>query len=475
MLLAIPMKKIVLLALVGATLLGCKKENDSNLPKAKKNDINPITAELIDNAIIYEANIRQYSDEGTFNSFTSDIPKLKEKGIKILWLMPIHEIGIKNRKATADTLVGQIANLTSKEKYLGNPYSIKDYRSLNPDFGTKEDFIKLIHTAHKNGMYVILDWVANNTAWDHKWVTQHPDYYVHDQNGNLVSPFDWKDVVQLNYDNQNLRKAMIEEMKYWVTTFNVDGFRCDVAAEVPVDFWNASRVALTKIKPVFMLAEAEKPELSNNAFDAQYGWEAHYIMNNIAQGKKTAKDWDKYQMKMDSLNQKDNIRMNFTSNHAENFWNGTEYERMGDAAEVFAAMTYVIPGIPLVYSGQEYDLNKRLKLYEKDTIPHVLGKMAAVYEKLGKLKSENPALNGGKNPASYTRLSTSDDTQILAFERDKDGKKVIFIANLSKKPKRFTVSLEGSFLDYMSNVSTTLEKGQKIDFKPWEYKVLIIE
>ncbi|MEO8516497.1 MAG: alpha-amylase family glycosyl hydrolase [Flavobacterium sp.] len=469
------MKKTVLLALLFATFLSCKKENDSNLPEKKKNDISPITVGMTDNAVIYEANIRQYSAEGTFNAFTSDIPQLKKLGIKILWLMPIHEIGIKNRKATADTLVDQITNLSQKEKYLGNPYSIKDYRSLNPDFGTKEDFIKLIQTAHKNGIYVILDWVANNTAWNHKWITEHPEYYVHDHTGKMISPFDWKDVAQLNYDNQNLRKAMLEEMKYWVTTFNVDGFRCDVAAEVPVDFWNNSRTELNKIKPVFMLAEAEKPELSNNAFDLQYGWEAHYIMNNMAQGKKTAKDWDMYAMKIDSLNPKDNVRMNFTSNHAENFWNGTEYERMGDAAEVFAAMTYTIPGIPLIYSGQEYDLNKRLKLYEKDTIPHVAGKMWNVYEKLGKLKSENPALNGGKNPASYLRLATSGDTQILAFEREKDGKKVIFIANLSKKAKQFTIPVEGSFLDYMFDVSITLEKDQKMDFKPWEYKILIVE
>lgn len=469
------MKKIILLALLFVTVLGCKKENNPNIPEKKKNDINPITAEMADNAVIYEANIRQYSAEGTFNALTSDIPKLKKMGIKILWLMPIHEIGVKNRKATPDTLVDQITDLTQKEKYLGNPYAVKDYRSINPDFGTKEDFIKLIKTAHENGIYVILDWVANNTAWDHKWITQHPEYYAHDQNGQLISPFDWKDVAKLNYDNPNLRKAMLEEMKYWITTFNIDGFRCDVAAEVPVDFWNNTRKELNKIKPVFMLAEAENPELSNNVFDAQYGWEAHYIMNNIAQGKKTAKDWDKYQIKMDSLNQRENIRMNFTSNHAENFWNGSEYERMSDAVEVFAAMTYMTPGIPLIYSGQEYDLNKRLKLYEKDTIPHTLGKMADIYEKLGKLKSENSALNGGKNAASYTRLTTSADTPILAFEREKADGKVIFIANLSKKSKQFTIPVEGAFLDYMSDESLTLVKNQKIVFKPWEYKILIVE
>jgi len=429
---------------------------------------------LVENAVIYEANIRQYSEEGTFKAFTSDIPKLKKMGVKILWLMPIHEIGIKNRKAKNDTLIEQITDATEKVKYLGNPYAVKDYRSLNRDFGTKEDFTQLVKTAHKNGIYVILDWVANRTSWDHQWIAKHPEYYVHDKNGQVVSPFDWNDVAELNYDNQELRKAMVEEMKYWLTEFNVDGFRCDVAGEVPTDFWNMAKGELNKIKPVFMLAEAEKAELSKTAFDSQYGWEAHYILNRIVQGKKAVADWDKYVAKIDSINQKE-VRMNFTSNHAENFWNGTEYERMGDAVEVFAAMSYAIPGIPLVYNGQEYDLNKRLKLYEKDTIPHAVGKMLAVYEKLGKLKSDNPALNGGKNSATYKRLTTSDDKKILAFEREKNGQKIIFIANLSKGSKQFTLPFEGVFTDYMLEEEITYANNQKVNFKPWEYKILIVK
>ncbi|WP_300566281.1 alpha-amylase family glycosyl hydrolase [Flavobacterium sp.] len=469
------MKKIILAALFFTVIFGCKKENTEIPETQHKSDIVAIANDFEENAVIYEANIRQYSTEGTFNAFTSDIPNLKKMGVKVLWLMPIHEIGIEKRKAKTDTLVDQIVDLNEKQKYLGNPYAVKDYRSINSDFGTKEDFIKLIKTAHKNGIYVVLDWVANHTAWDHKWTKERQEYYSKDQNGNLVSPFDWNDVVKLDYNNKGLRKAMIEEMKYWITEFNVDGFRCDVAAEVPADFWKQATNELQKIKPVFMLAEAEKSELTKNGFNAQYGWEAHYIFNGIAQGKKTAKDWDDYLVKTTDLNQKENIRMNFTSNHAENFWNGTEYERMGDAAEVFAALTFATPGIPLIYNGQEYDSNKRLKLYEKDTITHTIGKMMMVYEKLGKLKAENPALNGGKTPASYKRLITSADTEIVAFEREKSGKKIIFIANLSKKPKQFTLPIEGSFLDYMSDESVTFTKDQKMDFKPWEYKVLIVQ
>jgi glycosidase len=469
------MKKIILIVLLFALILGCKKEISINPTAENKTDILPITSELIENTVIYEANIRQYSDEGTFNALTSDIPKLKEMGVKILWLMPIHEIGIKNRKAKTDTLVEQITDLTEKKKYLGNPYSVKDYRSLNRDFGTKEDFAKLIKTAHENGIYVILDWVGNHTAWDHKWITVHPEYYQHDTTGKIISPFDWTDVAKLDYNNPALRKAMFLDMKYWLTEFNIDGFRCDLAAEVSTDFWNKATKELKKIKPVFMLAEAEKPALTQNGFDAQYGWEAHYIINGIAQGKKNANDWDHYMMKIDSLNQKDNVRLNFTSNHAENFWNGTEYERMGDAAEVFAALTYTIPGIPLIYNGQEYDLKKRLKLYEKDTIPHTLAKMLDIYDKLGKLKSENPALNGGKNAGSYQRLITSSDKVVLAFEREKNNKKVIFVANLSKVATTFTIAMEGVFTDYMSDEKMTFIKDQKITFQPWEYKILMVK
>lgn len=469
------MKKIVVSALVIVSLVSCKKEVQSNEESAAKSGIEAVTPELAENAVIYEANIRQYSPEGTFNAFTNDIPKLKKMGVKVLWLMPIHEIGLKNRKAKGDVSIEQITDTLEQKKYLGSYYSVKDYRSLNHNYGTKEDFQKLVKTAHENGIYVVLDWVANHTSWDHPWITQHPEYYTRDKNGKMIAPFDWTDVAELDFTNQNLRKAMLEDMKYWIKEYNVDGFRCDVAAEVPTDFWDNATAELNKMKRVFMLAEAEKPELMKKAFDMQYGWEAHHILNGIAQGKKTAKDWDNYMTKIDSVLQDDDINMNFTSNHDENSWNGTEYERMGDAVEVFAALTYAVPGMPLIYNGQEYDLNKRLKFFEKDTIPHNVGKMGAIYEKLGKLKSENVALNGGKKAASYKRLVTSDDAKILAFEREKSGKKIIFVSNLNKVNTSFTAPIEGAFTDYMSGQKITLTKDQKLNFKPWEYKILIVE
>ncbi len=465
------MKKIILTGFLLATLVNCKKET-SKQETIDKIEIAEVTPELADNAVIYEANIRQYSPEGNFNEFTKDIPNLKKLGVKILWLMPIHEIGVKNRKAKGDVSIEAITGSIEKKKYLGSHYSVKDYRSINSNYGTKEDFQKLVNKAHKNGIYVVLDWVANHTAWDHEWATKHNDFYTHDKAGKMIAPFDWTDVAELDFTNKNLRQAMIEAMKYWLTEFNIDGFRCDVAGEVPTDFWNEAIFALKKIKPVFMLAEAEKPELQVAAFDMGYGWEAHHILNGIAKGEMTVKNWDNYLIKNDSLLAKDDINMNFTSNHDENSWNGTEYERMGDAVEVFAAMTYTIPGMPLIYNGQEFDLKKRLKFFEKDTIPHSVGKMGAVYEKLGRLKVENEALNGGKNKASYKRITTSLDASILAFEREKNGKKVTFVANLTKTPKQFTASIEGQFTDYMSCQKITLTKSQKHNFKPWQYLIL---
>ncbi|WP_395046197.1 alpha-amylase family glycosyl hydrolase [Flavobacterium sp.] len=468
------MKKLVVIAFLFSFFINCKKE-EPKITAEKKLEIAPITPEIAENAVIYEANIRQYSPEGTFNAFTKDIPKLKKLGVRILWLMPIHEIGIKNRKAKVDLSVDEITDSIEKKKYLGNPYSIRDYRSINPDFGTKTDLLKLIETAHKNKIYVILDWVANRTAWDHAWITQHPEYYMHNKEGDIMSAYGSKDVAELDYNNSNLRKAMLEEMKYWLKTYDIDGFRCDLAAEIPTDFWENTRAELNKIKPVFMLMQAQKSKLMLNAFDMQYGWESHYIFNEIVKGEKTAKDFDNLIKKNDSLYQKDDINMNFTSNHDENFWNGTEYERLANATETFAVLTFIMPGMPLIYNGQEYDSNKRLPLYEKDTIPHTVENMMAIYEKLGKLKTENEALNGGKNPASYNRLLASNEIDILAFEREKNDKKVIFIGNLSKTNKSFTIPIEGIFTDYMLGEKIEFTKDQKINFNPWEYKILIVE
>jgi alpha-amylase len=425
--------------------------------QSKRLKIFPVVSDAImENAVIYEVNIRQYSPEGTFKAFEKDIPELKKLGVKILWIMPVFPIGLDKRK-----------------EGLGSYYSVKDYKAINPEFGNLADYKKLVATAHEYGIYVIQDWVPNHTAWDHAWVKENPDYYTKDKDGKMISPFDWTDVVKLNYDNQNMRKAMISDMNFWLKNANIDGFRCDVAMEVPKDFWENAIKELKKTKPLFMLMEAEQPNLMENAFDMQYAWEEHKIMNEVAQEKKTVKDLDTYYANRKVKYAKDDIDMHFTSNHDENSWNGTEYERLGDAVEIFAVLTYLTPGMPLIYNGQEYDFNKRLKFFVKDEITKTNGKMFPIYEKLGELKNNNVALNGGKNPATYKKINTSNDDKILAFVREKNDKKVIFVGNLNKDKTDFSLNLEGNYLDYMSGKNIKLSKNQKMNFASWEYKILV--
>lgn len=445
------MKKTILvtLCIISLGAFAQKKvSNSKSLPAVSDN--------MMENAVIYEANIRQYSSEGTFNAFAKDIPQLKKLGVKILWIMPIHPIGVEKRK-----------------EGLGSYYSVKDYKGVNAEFGNLQDFKNLVKKAHDNGIYVILDWVANHTAWDHPWVKQHPEYYTTDKDGKMISPFDWTDVVKLNYSNPETRKAMISDMSYWLKVANIDGFRCDVAMEVPEDFWDDAFVQLEKIKPIFKLMEAEQPNLMEKSFDMSYGWDFHHIMNDVAQGKKTVKDIDTYMIEHPKKYGKDDFSMLFTSNHDENSWNGSESERMGAAVETFAALTYLMPGMPLIYNGQEYDFEKRLKFFVKDELTHSKGKMFPIYEKLSALKNTNVALNGGKNPASYKRLTTSNDENILAFEREKDGKKVIFIANLSNQTLQSTINLKGDFKDYMSGYKIQFRTDGSIGLKAWQYLILI--
>ncbi len=440
-------------------LASCKtetKEIESN--ENSMDSIAPISDESLENAIIYEANIRQYSPEGTFSKFTEDIPKLKELGVKIIWVMPIYPISTTKSKGS-----------------LGSYYAISDYTKVNPEFGNLEDVKNLVNTAHKNGMYVILDWVANHTGWDHVWLKNHPEYYTKNEKGEITHTVgtDWTDVADLNYDNLEMRAKMLDDMKYWLKEADVDGFRCDVAGMVPIDFWENAVVELKKTKPVFMLAEGWEPNLLDNAFDMGYSWDTHHRMNAIAQGKENVKDWDERMMQIDSLYEKDDILMNFVTNHDENSWSGTVKERMGEASEVMLALSYCAPGMPLIYSGQEYDMNKRLRFFEKDTILKIKGKVWPLLVKLGELKNSNKALNGGKNPAAYNKINSSDDKNILIFSREKDGNKITFLANLSNKETTFTTEKEGESIDFFSNEKYLFSKEKSLTFKAWEYKILI--
>ena len=437
-----------------------------------------VSAEMMETAVIYEANIRQYSPEGTFNAFTKDIPQLKKLGVKIIWLMPINPISKVKRKATDGSFTSDIKDIAEREKYLGSYYSVSDYKAINEEFGNKADFKKLIDTAHNNGIYVIVDWVPNHTGWDHPWIFEHPEWYTQNEEGQIIDPINpdtgeswgWTDTADLNYDSEAMRTEMINDMKYWVTNFNIDGYRMDVAHKVPPVFFKRVAAALNAIKPVFMLAEAEQQDLFENGFDMQYAWEGHHILNNIAKEKENAVAIINYLKKQDSVKNTSDFKMNFITNHDENSWSGTVQERMGPASSLMTVLVYTLPGMPLIYSGQEYDLDYQLKFFEKDSIPKTKGATYALLEKLGTLKNSNSALNGGKNAAKYSVLNVKNNN-ILAFNRSKNSDSLYFIGNLSNKVQSFSTDLEGSFTDVLTAKEVVLN-GEIIELKPWEYYVL---
>ncbi len=472
------MKKLSIILIVLSLITACKTEQKKSEIHPEKEKMSLVTNSMMESAILYEANIRQYSPEGNFKEFTKDIPVLKDLGVKIIWLMPVHPISVTRRKATGDVFVSEIKDIEERKKYMGSYYAVSDYRAVSPDYGTKEDLRDLIKTAHQNDMLVILDWVPNHTGWDHMWIKEHPEYYTKNKKGEITDPLNedgtpvgWQDVADLDYTNTGLRKAMIADLKYWLTDEDIDGFRCDVAGSVPLDFWQEAIPELRDTKDIFMLAEAWEPGLlkGDKLFDMCYGWESHFLMVDIAKGKKSVKDWDQHIKKLDTVYEKDDIIMNFTTNHDENSWKGTVKETFGDADKLMAVLSYVMPGMPLIYSGQEYDLNHRLKFFEKDSVSKIKGKYFELYSKLKEVKTKNPALHGGKEAASYHRIKTSDDKHILAFSREKKGKKIVFIANFSNVLNSFTIDYEGKSKDYFTGSVLNFQKNELVSLSPWSY------
>lgn len=446
----------MLLVLLGASI------SFSSCMQRQEKVQEPFAVEHLDwvsTATIYEVNVRQFTPEGTFNAFAQSLPRLKELGVDVLWFMPVHPIGVENRKGT-----------------LGSYYSIKDYKGTNPEFGTFDDFKAMVDEAHSLDMKVIIDWVANHTSHDAVWVTSNPEFYTRDSVGNLISPFDWTDVAELDFENKKLWDAMIDAMKYWVEEADIDGFRCDVAGEVPTEFWNKARRELDEVKPMFMLAEAEKPELQEYAFDADYGWEFHHIKNEIAKGKKTVMDLDQYVLKSESTYPRNTIKMNFTSNHDENSWNGTEFERLGEGVKAFTALTYVMPGMPLIYNGQEVGFNRRLQFFEKDLIDWTENaEMTNFYTKLNQLKEENTALAAGPDGGEVIRVKTSNDVNVFALIRRAENDEVFSIFNLS--PLVQTITLQGDefvgdYTNYLTGEAQTFTGSDTLELAPWQFFVL---
>lgn len=417
------------------------------------------------NQSIYEVNTRQFSKEGTFRAVEKEIPRLKKMGVGIVWLMPIHPIGEKNRKGT-----------------LGSYYSVKDYLAVDPAYGTIVDLKSLVKTVHKNGMHLIIDWVANHTSWDNKLITEHSDYYTKDSLGNVVSPVkDWTDVADLNYDNPGLRRYMTDALKFWVKECDIDGYRCDVADMVPTDFWVNVRKELDEIKPVFMLAEAEKPELHEKCFDMTYSWGIFNVMKKISAGENNVAQIREQLKKESKTFPADAYRMRFTENHDENSWNGSAIEKFGRIpAEMFAVFTNVIPGMPLVYNGQEVCNDKRLLFFEKDPI-NWSALMAqstycnfGLYNKLLHLKITNKALFNGARGGELKEVKTNMDTTVFAFTRERDNNKIFVVFNMSKNPVDVILKgleMAGKYKDLMTGKEADFNNKATMHISPWGYKV----
>ena len=448
------MKKLFIAALALLALVSC----------APKQQCNAVHTKWAYDATIYELNTRQATEEGTFAAAEALLPEIKESGVDIIWIMPIQQIGVLERKGT-----------------LGSYYAITDYCKFNPEFGTRADFESFLAKAHELGLKVILDWVANHTAPDSEW-TKNDGWHYRDSLGNLMVQYDWTDISKLNYDNQDMRAAMKQAMHWWMDTIGIDGFRCDVAGEVPTDFWNDVMAEIRVKHPdMFTLAEdeAEAQDLTESAFDMYYGWELHHLMNGVAQGKKTVEDLWGYFAKVDTTIRKEAIRMNFTSNHDENSWNGTEFERMGDATDLFAAFTYIVPGMPMIYTGQMSGNHHRLEFFEKDLIDHVENApQKALYKGLNDLRATNRALWSNEKGAPMVRL-TADNDKIFACVRTKSCPKhgdntVIAIMNMSAEPQTVTLDLTNLTGEYNCLCGNTMkvEASQTFELTPWKYIIL---
>lgn len=448
--------------LVLVFLTSCQTNEKKNQEKNQNQNQKEVEMEHVDwskNANIYEVNIRQYTEEGTINAFREHLPRLKEMGVDILWLMPVQPIGELNRKGS-----------------LGSYYSVKDYKAVNPEFGTMQDFKDLVNEAHELGMYVILDWVANHSSWDNTWAFEHPEYYVKNEDGTFHSPFDWTDVIEFDYNNPAMRDSMTRALKFWIEEADIDGYRCDVAGMVPTDFWNDAVAQLKQIKPVFMLAEDEDNlSLLEYAFDMNYSWKLLHLMNDMAKGEKNVKDLWAYINWNNQTYSPEDYRMNFITNHDENSWNGTVKERMGDAAKAFAVLTYTIPGMPLVYSGQEAGNEKALRFFEKDTIDWSNLVYNNFYTKLNKLKEDNQALWNGLAGGDMFNLNATEDEDVFAFVRVKDDNKLVVIINFSPEKRSFQTGNEaviGFFKDVFTNENVEIAEGTQFDLQPWSYIVL---
>ena len=416
------------------------------------------TVEWMKDKTIYEVNLRQYTEAGSFKAFEAHIPRLKEMGVEVLWFMPVTPISEKGRKGS-----------------LGSYYACSSYTKLNAEFGTEQDFLSLIKLAHKHEMKVIIDWVANHTGREHEWMQSHPDWFSRDEDGNFAERNGWDDAVDLNFKNQDMRAALIGAMQYWVRTFNIDGFRCDMAHLVPLDFWSKARKACETIKPLFWLAECEDIEY-HSVFDASYAWS---WMHATLKVEELGVNEIYNQLHAYAQYPKGAYKLFFTSNHDENTWNGTEYEKYGIAAKAWAVFTFMWKGIPLIYSGQELPNYKRVAFFDKDSIDWTNApQLASFYKTLIQLRKKYNCIVDGDS----FNLPTSNN-QVMAFlryghqpENKSEKQTILVVLNFSHQIQKLELAhdyLNGQFTNAFSGLSFAFNKQVSFELMPGDYFVYV--
>lgn len=434
-------------------------------PAAARTDYAPRESVAVTNAdwtrdaVLYQINTRQFTPEGTFAAAQRQLPRLAAMGVDILWLMPIHPIGEVNRKGT-----------------LGSPYAVRDYRAVNSELGSEAEFRAFVDEAHRLGMKVILDWVANHSAYDNPLTLQHPEWYTRTPEGALTSPqgTDWSDVADFDYAQPGLRQYMTESLLYWVREYGIDGFRCDVAGYVPTDFWETARAELERVKPVFMLAEWEQGDLHARAFDATYGWGWKEAMQRLVKDGSGAGAMRGYYAGQAETWPHAAMRMVYTENHDQNSWDGVAAQIYGPAYEAAIALSFVGPGLPLIYNGQEADNDRKLQFFERDPIIWKKGRHADLLRRLIALKTANPALHNGRNGAPIVEVPTDAAADVYAFTRGQAGQRVLAVFNLSPRPHRATFALarhHGRYIDALTGAPASFTGGESLDLPAWGYRI----
>lgn len=463
-------------ALTGAAPVLARKKAPTRRQQAKKEccatDSTRVRhPEWLKNAVIYEVNLRQGTPERNLAGLRAQLPRLRDLGVDILWLMPIHPISKEQRKGT-----------------MGSYYAVQDYLQVNPEFGTVRDLKDMVRDAHGLGMKVILDEVCNHTGADNVWIKNHPEFFARNEKGEMYGPYDWTDVCQLDYSRPGTRKAMKEALLYWVKEADIDGYRCDVAGMVPTDFWEDVRPALDAIKPVFMLAEASKPELTRKAFDADYNWPMKDVFNAIAatQGvnhyaaykqmklpRRNALSIDTLLAKQQCEYPKGAFNMNMITNHDLNSWEGTEFDRLGPATGAFAVLSYTLPGLPMLYTGQEVGFNHPFEFFELDSVQpdYRANEVTTFYEVLNSLRHNNKALWTDSRMAPMKRFATTDP-DVYVFSRERDGQRVLVAVNLSAKEGRVEFTGDAPGQDALINIFNATPETLPDLLRPWEYRVL---